>query len=202
MERTKILEGKVAVVTGAGGVLCSMFARTLAESGAKVALLNRTLANAEPHAKALREEGFAAKAYQANVLDKESLERAHEQVLADFGKCDILLNGAGGNQAGDARGCEQVEAAVSSLLELDADTAMSLSPDSLVTMMLLSGMADSTAEYVSYALDRVADVYEDMGSVDVAEVRRAQAEAVADAFQCDLGHVPAELDDMDRELFG
>ena len=103
---------------------------------------------------------------------------------------------------GDVRGCEQVEAAVSSLLELDADTAMSLSPDSLVTMMLLSGMADSTAEYVSYALDRVADVYEDMGRADVAEVRRAQAEAVADAFQCDLGHVPAELDDMDRELFG
>ena len=102
----------------------------------------------------------------------------------------------------DPRGCEEVEVAVADLLDLDRSTALALSPESLVTMMMLSGMADSTAEYVAYALDRVADVHEDQGRPDVAEVRRAQAEAVALAFGCDLSCVPEELDDVDRELFG
>ena len=91
------IKDKVVVITGAGGVLCSMFAKTLARAGAKVALLNRTLANAQVHADAITQEGFIAKAYQVDVTNKESLERAHQQVLADFGKCDILVNGAGGN---------------------------------------------------------------------------------------------------------
>lgn len=97
MDFTLDIKDRVAVVTGAGGVLCSMFAVELARQGAKVALLNRTLANAEPYAQQIREEGFAAKAYQVDVLDKASLERAHQEILADFGKCDILVNGAGGN---------------------------------------------------------------------------------------------------------
>lgn len=102
----------------------------------------------------------------------------------------------------DLRGCEEVEAEVAELLELDPSTALSLSPESLVTMMSLSGMAESTAEYVAYALDRVADVYEDFGEQLLADVRRTQAEAVADAFGCDLSHVPAELDEADSRLFG
>lgn len=97
MDYSLDLNGKVAVVTGAGGVLCSMFAVALARQGARVALLNRTLANAEVYAAQIREEGFIGKAYQVNVLDKASLETAHEQILKDFGKCDILINGAGGN---------------------------------------------------------------------------------------------------------
>ena len=68
------IKGKVAVVTGAGGVLCSMFAETLAEQGAKVALLDLNLEAAEGFAAAIREKGFEAKAYQANVLEKESLK--------------------------------------------------------------------------------------------------------------------------------
>ena len=91
------IKGKVAVITGAGGVLCSMFAKTLAREGAKVALLNRTLAHAEVFANEITAEGFTAKAYQVDVTNKKSLEAAHQQVLADFGKCDILINGAGGN---------------------------------------------------------------------------------------------------------
>ena len=91
------IKGKVAVITGAGGVLCSMFAKTLARQGAKVALLNRTLAHAEVFANEITAEGFTAKAYQVDVTNKKSLEAAHQQVLADFGKCDILINGAGGN---------------------------------------------------------------------------------------------------------
>ena len=97
MDYSLDIKGKVVVVTGAGGVLCSMFATELARCGAKVALLNRTLAHAEVYAEAVRKEGFEAKAYGVNVLDKAGLEEVHQQILKDFGKCDILINGAGGN---------------------------------------------------------------------------------------------------------
>ena len=93
------INGKVAVVTGAGGVLCSMFAKTLAEQGAKVALLDLNEEAAKKAAKDIEDEGFIAKGYKANVLDKGSLEEVHAAVLEDLGPCDILLNGAGGNNA-------------------------------------------------------------------------------------------------------
>ncbi len=91
------LTGKVAVVTGAGGVLCSMFAKALAASGAKVALLDLNLDAAEKFAEEIRNEGGTARAYKSNVLEKEALEAVHEEVLRDLGPCDILINGAGGN---------------------------------------------------------------------------------------------------------
>lgn len=91
------LTGKTAVITGAGGVLCSMFAEALAQTGAKVALLDLNLDTASAFADDIVKGGGTAKAYHCNVLDKESLENAHRQVLADFGACDILINGAGGN---------------------------------------------------------------------------------------------------------
>lgn len=93
------INGKVAVVTGAGGILCSMFAKTLAEQGAKVALLDLNEEAAKKAAKEIEDEGFVAKGYKANVLDKGSLEEVHKAVLEDLGPCDILLNGAGGNNA-------------------------------------------------------------------------------------------------------
>ncbi len=91
------LAGKVAVVTGAGGVLCSGFAKVLAQAGAKVALLDLNFEAANKFAREIVEEGGAAKAYKCNVLDKEVCYAVADQVLADFGPCDILLNGAGGN---------------------------------------------------------------------------------------------------------
>lgn len=93
------INGKVAVVTGAGGILCSMFAKTLAEQGAKVALLDLNEEAAKKAAKEIEDEGFVAKGYKANVLDKGSLEEVHKAILEDLGPCDILLNGAGGNNA-------------------------------------------------------------------------------------------------------
>ena len=90
---------KVVVVTGAGGVLCSVIAKAYAEAGAKVALLDLNLEAAEAKAKEITDLGYVAKGYKCNVLVKESIEEAHEQILADFGKCDILINGAGGNNA-------------------------------------------------------------------------------------------------------
>ena len=93
------LTGKVAVVTGAGGVLCSMFSRALAAAGAKVAMLDINEEAVTNFTASIREEGYTAKGYRCDVLDKASLEAVHEAVLKDFGPCDILLNGAGGNNA-------------------------------------------------------------------------------------------------------
>ena len=91
------LTGRVAVVTGAGGVLCSEFAKVLARAGAKVALLNRTESKAQKFADEITAEGGVAKAYGCNVLDKAQVCAVAEQVLHDLGPCDILINGAGGN---------------------------------------------------------------------------------------------------------
>ena len=91
------LSGKVVVVTGAGGVLCSMFAEAMAKTGAKVALLDLNGDAAKEYANKINENGGTAKGYTCNVLDKDSLENVHKEVIADFGTCDILINGAGGN---------------------------------------------------------------------------------------------------------
>lgn len=90
---------KVVVVTGAGGVLCSVIAKAYAKEGAKVALLDLNLEAAKEKAKEICDLGYVAKGYKCNVLEKASIEAAHEEVLKDFGTCDILINGAGGNNA-------------------------------------------------------------------------------------------------------
>ena len=89
--------GKVVVVTGAGGVLCGDMARAYAQAGAKVAALDLNEAAVLKLAEEVTAEGFIMKGYKANVLELEALEAVHQQILADFGPCDILINGAGGN---------------------------------------------------------------------------------------------------------
>ena len=91
------LTGKVAVVTGAGGVLCSAFAKVLARAGAKVALLDLNEEAAQQFAGEITAEGGVAKAYKCNVLDKDMCCAVASQVLEDLGPCDVLINGAGGN---------------------------------------------------------------------------------------------------------
>ena len=91
------LKDKVIVITGAGGVLCGMFAEALAQTGAKIALLDLNGEAAEEKAELITQNGGTAKAYKCNVLEKESLEVVREEILKDFGSCDILINGAGGN---------------------------------------------------------------------------------------------------------
>ena len=88
---------KVVVVTGAGGLICGAMARAFAQCGAKVAALDLNEEAVKKLANELKEEGFICEGYKANVLDLENLEQVHQAVLADLGKCDILVNGAGGN---------------------------------------------------------------------------------------------------------
>ncbi len=111
------LSGKVAVVTGAGGVLCSHFAKVLARAGAKVALLDLNEEAAGAYAAEIVAEGGVAKAYGCNVLDKDICCQVAEKVMADLGPCDILVNGAGGNNPKATTDKEYFEPG-----DIDADT--------------------------------------------------------------------------------
>ena len=91
------LKGRVAVVTGGGGVLCGGFAKDLARQGVKVAVLDLREESANLVADEIKAEGFEAIGVACNVLDKDSLENARSIVNEKLGTCDILINGAGGN---------------------------------------------------------------------------------------------------------
>ena len=91
------LGGKVVVVTGAGGVLCSGFAKTAAACNAKVAVLDLNLEAAQAVADEIVAEGGVAIAVKANVLEAAAMEEARAEVNAKLGTCDVLINGAGGN---------------------------------------------------------------------------------------------------------
>ena len=106
------LTDKVAVITGAGGVLCSAFSKALAQCGAKVAVLDLNEAAAQKVADEITAEGHKAIAVKVNCLDNASLNEAHDKVVAAFGPCDILINGAGGNNPRGTTDDEQFDAAV------------------------------------------------------------------------------------------
>ena len=91
------LKGRVAVITGGGGVLCGDFAKTLAKQGVKVAVLDLNEAAAQKVADEIVADGGVAIAVGCNVLEKESMENARAIINEKLGTCDILLNGAGGN---------------------------------------------------------------------------------------------------------
>ncbi len=111
------LSGKVAVVTGAGGVLCSYFAKVLARAGAKVALLDLNYDAAKQYADEIVAEGGVAEAFSCNVLDKDICYAVADEVEKKMGKCDILINGAGGNNPKATTDKEYFE-----LGDIDADT--------------------------------------------------------------------------------
>lgn len=91
------LKGRVAVVTGGGGVLCGQFAKTLAKQGCKVAILDLNEAAAQQYADEINADSGVAIAVGCNVLDQESMQNARKVINEKLGTCDILLNGAGGN---------------------------------------------------------------------------------------------------------
>ena len=120
------LTGKVAVVTGAGGVLCSQFAAVLARAGAKFSQQDNNEEAAGAVAQAICEEGGTARAYRCDVLSAETCRQVAGQVQSDLGPCDILINGAGGNNPRATTDKEyyfegDLDAEVKSFFDLDAD---------------------------------------------------------------------------------
>ncbi|WP_419881975.1 SDR family oxidoreductase [Peribacillus sp. B-H-3] len=91
------LNGRVVVITGGSGVLCSQMARELARHGAKVAVLNRTAEKGQEVVDTISKFGGTALSIAADVLDRSTLENAKKVILDNFGRVDILINGAGGN---------------------------------------------------------------------------------------------------------
>lgn len=97
MENLFSIKDKVVVITGAGGVLCGCMAKALGAHGAKVAVLDLNLDAANSIADEIKTTGGAALAVKCNVLEKDSIETAKDEIVKSFGKVDILINGAGGN---------------------------------------------------------------------------------------------------------
>ncbi|MFA6562886.1 MAG: SDR family NAD(P)-dependent oxidoreductase [Verrucomicrobiia bacterium] len=93
-----IFKNKTAVVTGAGGTLCSAVAVELARLGAKVALLGRTVEKLEPVAAAIRASGGTALPLSVDVTDATAIETARQRIARELGPCALLVNGAGGNR--------------------------------------------------------------------------------------------------------
>jgi NAD(P)-dependent dehydrogenase (short-subunit alcohol dehydrogenase family) len=92
------ISGKVAVVTGGGGVLCSAISKSLAKCGANVAVLDLFVEAAQKVVDEIRSDGGEAIAVPCDVLDKKSIENAAGVVLEAYQRVDILINGAGGNK--------------------------------------------------------------------------------------------------------
>ena len=90
-------EGKVAVVTGAGGTLCSVIAKDLADKGAKVALIGRTREKLQKVADAINESGGTCRIMTGDVTDEKAMKAIADELQTDWGPCRFLVNGAGGN---------------------------------------------------------------------------------------------------------
>lgn len=115
---------KVIVITGAGGLICGAMARAFAEAGAKVAALDLNEEAVTKLSEELKKQGKICKGYKANVLEPENLKAVHEAVLKDLGPCDILLNGAGGNNpraTTDNEYQHEAKEGGKSFFDLDAD---------------------------------------------------------------------------------
>lgn len=125
------LKGRVAVVTGGGGVLCGGFAKTLAQVGVKVAVLDLNIDAAQKVADEITDGGGIAIAVGCNVLEPESMKHARDIVNAKLGTCDILLNGAGGNNPQGTTTKETLEALDLTSEDADVKTFFDLDPEGI-----------------------------------------------------------------------
>lgn len=107
LEQLFSLEGKIAVLTGGGGVLAAEIGRGMAKAGATIILLDIREENAVKTAEEIKAAGGKAVGMASNVLDKENMEAVCQNIVKEYGKVDILLNAAGGNQAGATIGPDQ-----------------------------------------------------------------------------------------------
>lgn len=138
MSRLFDVQGKTAVITGGGGVLCSELARALAGEGARVAILDFNAEAARKTAEEIGKKGGTALAVQANVLDKAALNSAAEMVRKEFGKIDILINGAGGNHPKATTGKEQFSREDLEEMNSEAPTFFTLEPEAVLSVFNLN----------------------------------------------------------------
>lgn len=122
------LSNKVAVITGANSIICGTLAKALAASGARVALIDFNIENAERYAKEINHEGFIAKAFKVNLINKTDVENLSKKITKDLGSCDILINGAGGNNPNASTTFEHY---LDGDLEKDIISFFNLDPDSI-----------------------------------------------------------------------
>ena len=97
------LDGRTGIVTGAAGLLGSQFSRTLAESGANVALADLNTTETGRIVASLNERGLNALSIDADVTDPESVRHMLATVLDQFGRVDILINSAAEDPKFDQR---------------------------------------------------------------------------------------------------
>lgn len=121
------IKDKVVVITGGSGVLCSAMAKELARQGAKIAILNRTIENGQQVEREIIEAGGQVKAFACDVLNKEKVVHVKKEIHKAFGKCDILINGAGGNHKDGVTTNESFE--VSDLNDASIQTFFDLTQD-------------------------------------------------------------------------
>jgi NAD(P)-dependent dehydrogenase (short-subunit alcohol dehydrogenase family) len=94
------LKGKIALITGGAGVLGSNMAKVLAKQGVITGIVSQSIEKATKTAAVITDNGGTAFAIQANVLNKEELEKAKDFIVEKYGRLDILINAAGGNMPG------------------------------------------------------------------------------------------------------
>ncbi len=135
------LEGKVAVITGGGGVLAAEIGNGLAKAGATIILLDIREENAKKTAEKIVKEGGNAVGLAGNVLDRASLESVCKDIVTKYGKVDILLNAAGGNQPGATISPEQTIFDVE-LDALDKVTALNYNGTLIPSIVFGKAMAE------------------------------------------------------------
>mgnify|MGYP006285442383 CR=1 FL=1 len=123
------LSGKVIAVTGGGGILCSCIAEALGKCGAKVAVLDLRQDAAQAVASKITKDGGTAVGIECNVLQRESLEKAAEEMREKLGACDILINGAGGNHPRGTTAQEFITKDLLAQASEDAATFYDLDPE-------------------------------------------------------------------------
>jgi NAD(P)-dependent dehydrogenase (short-subunit alcohol dehydrogenase family) len=144
MQRTDIftLNGKIAVVTGGGGVLGGALAQGLATAGAKVAIADLLLDNAREVAQVIKKRGGVANGYKMDAFDLSSIQSCCDAILADYGRIDILVNAVGGNMKGATTSPEQT------FFELPGEAIMKV-----VDLNLLGGVIKPSQVFVKAMLE-------------------------------------------------
>lgn len=140
---------KVAVVTGGGGVLCTEFALMLAKEGAKVAVLDLNKAAADKVADSINKAGGTAVGIECNVLSFESVSKAAEIVENKLGKCDFLINGAGGNNVKGTTNEETFREGSKSFFDLDPEGFR------FVLDLNINGTVIPTQVFARHMIDRI-----------------------------------------------